>query len=120
MSSSDNPSAKYPWSFFSLMSMNGRTATERSAAAAAAAVDASIVVGGVPAWVETGKAVALAAVVARVALSRWIVYATVTMIAASAIAATATADLLRSANLKTRSVIRADSAPMGFLARYRS
>src|ERR1700690_957550 len=36
MSSSDNPSAKYPWSFFSLMSMNGKTATDFSGIVGAA------------------------------------------------------------------------------------
>src|ERR1700692_2513280 len=99
------------------MSTNGRTATERSGAAGAAAVDASIVAGNAAAWIEAGNAVALPAVFARVALSRWTTYPTDTMIAASATAETATADLLRSTNLHTRSVIRAGSAWMGFPAR---
>jgi len=43
MSSSDNPSEKYSWSFFSLMSTNGSTATDLSVIATAAADCATFV-----------------------------------------------------------------------------
>src|SRR5580658_1472679 len=61
ISSSDNPSEKYSWSFFSLMSTNGRTATDFPGIAGAAVTgtgaDATGAVAGVAAarWLDSHR-----------------------------------------------------------------